>query len=90
MLPLLFMQDRKQVYSLTLTLTLTLTLAPTLTLTLTLTLTPTLTRTLTPTLTLTLTLTLPRWVQEMWGYSIAAASLGIKHKLVSDFQVEPL
>jgi len=26
----------------------------------------------------------------MWGYSIAAASLGIKHKLVSDFQVEPL
>ena len=29
------------------------------------------------------------WVQEMWGYSIAAASLGIKHKLVFDFQVEP-
>ena len=29
------------------------------------------------------------WVQEMWGYSIAAASLGIKHKLVKDFQVEP-
>ena len=29
------------------------------------------------------------WVQEMWGYSIAAASLGIKHKLVGDFQVEP-
>ena len=27
------------------------------------------------------------WVQEMWGYSIAAASLGIKHKLVHDFQV---
>ena len=25
----------------------------------------------------------------MWGYSIAAASLGIKHKLVGDFQVEP-
>jgi len=29
------------------------------------------------------------WVQEMWGYSIAAASLGIKHKLVEEFQVEP-
>ena len=29
------------------------------------------------------------WVQEMWGYSIAAASLGIKHKLIRDFQVEP-
>lgn len=28
------------------------------------------------------------WVQEMWGYSIAAASLGIKHKLVRNFQVE--
>ena len=25
----------------------------------------------------------------MWGYSIAAASLGIKHKLVGDFQVAP-
>ena len=24
----------------------------------------------------------------MWGYSIAAASLGIKHKLVGDFQVQ--
>ena len=28
------------------------------------------------------------WVQEMWGYSIAAASVGIKHRLVRDFQVE--
>ena len=28
-----------------------------------------------------------RWVQEMWGYSIAAASLGIQHKLVENFQV---
>lgn len=28
------------------------------------------------------------WVQEMWGYSIAAASLGIKHKVVKSFQVE--
>jgi hypothetical protein len=27
------------------------------------------------------------WVQEMWGYSIAAASLGIRHKLVENFQV---
>ena len=27
------------------------------------------------------------WVQEMWGYSIAAAALGIKHRLVRDFQV---
>ena len=26
------------------------------------------------------------WVQEMWGYSIAAASLGIKHKLIEEFQ----
>ena len=31
----------------------------------------------------------PRPLQEMWGYSIAAASLGIKHKLIRDFQVEP-
>jgi len=29
------------------------------------------------------------WVQEMWGYSIAAASLGIRHKLIEEFQVEP-
>jgi len=29
------------------------------------------------------------WVQEMWGYSIAAASLGITHRLIEDFQVEP-
>jgi len=29
------------------------------------------------------------WVQEMWGYSIAAASLGIRHQLFNDFQVEP-
>jgi len=28
------------------------------------------------------------WVQEMWGYSIAAASLGVKHRLVRNFQVE--
>ena len=27
------------------------------------------------------------WVQEMWGYSIAAASLGIVHTLVRNFQV---
>ena len=26
------------------------------------------------------------WVQEMWGYSIAAASLGITHRLIEDFQ----
>ena len=29
------------------------------------------------------------WVQEMWGYSIAAASVGVKHRLVEEFQVEP-
>jgi len=29
------------------------------------------------------------WVQEMWGYSIAAASEGIVHRLVEEFQVEP-
>mmetsp|Transcript_5600 Transcript_5600/g.16286 ORF Transcript_5600/g.16286 Transcript_5600/m.16286 type:complete len:444 (-) Transcript_5600:111-1442(-) len=29
------------------------------------------------------------WVQEMWGYSIAAASQGIVHRLVEEFQVEP-
>ena len=28
------------------------------------------------------------WVQEMWAYTIAAASVGISHKLVRDFQVE--
>jgi len=28
------------------------------------------------------------WVQEMWGYSIAAASLGIKHRLVHEMQIE--
>ena len=28
------------------------------------------------------------WVQEMWGYSIACGSLGIKHRLVNNFQVE--
>ena len=28
------------------------------------------------------------WVQEMWGYTIAAASVGVKHKLIRDFQVE--
>ena len=28
------------------------------------------------------------WVQEMWGYSIAAASVGIKHRLVRDMQTE--
>ena len=25
----------------------------------------------------------------MWGYSIAAASVGVKHRLVEEFQVEP-
>ena len=28
------------------------------------------------------------WVQEMWAYTIAAASVGITHRLVRDFQVE--
>ena len=28
------------------------------------------------------------WVQEMWGYSIAAASLGIRHTLVHKLQTE--
>ena len=28
------------------------------------------------------------WVQEMWGYSIAAASFGIKHRLVTELQIE--
>ena len=27
------------------------------------------------------------WVLEMWGYSIAAASLGIKHDVLRNFQV---
>ena len=28
------------------------------------------------------------WVLEMWGYSIAAASLGIEHEVRRDFQIE--
>ena len=28
------------------------------------------------------------WVQEMWGYSIAAASVGITHRLVKEMMVE--
>ena len=28
------------------------------------------------------------WVQEMWGYSIAAASVGIKHKVLPELQTE--
>ena len=28
------------------------------------------------------------WVQEMWGYSIAAASVGIRHTVLREFQVE--
>jgi len=28
------------------------------------------------------------WVQEMWAYTIAAASVGISHRQVRDFQVE--
>ena len=28
------------------------------------------------------------WVLEMWGYSIAAASLGIEHKVMREFQTE--
>ena len=28
------------------------------------------------------------WVQEMWGYAIACGSLGIRHRLVNNFQVE--
>lgn len=29
------------------------------------------------------------WVLEMWGYAIAAASLGIRHRIVPSFQIEP-
>ena len=29
------------------------------------------------------------WVLEMWGYAIAAASLGVRHKIVPSFQIEP-
>ena len=29
------------------------------------------------------------WVLEMWGYAIAAASLGIRHQIVRGFQIEP-
>ena len=29
------------------------------------------------------------WVLEMWGWSIAAASMGIKHKIIPSFQIEP-
>ena len=29
------------------------------------------------------------WVLEMWGYAIAAASLGIRHKIIPSFQIEP-
>jgi len=28
------------------------------------------------------------WVQEMWGYSIAAASTGVKHKVMRELQIE--
>ena len=28
------------------------------------------------------------WVREMWGYAIAAASLGIKHRVLDAFQFE--
>ena len=29
------------------------------------------------------------WVLEMWGWSIAAASLGVRHTIVPSFQIEP-
>jgi hypothetical protein len=29
------------------------------------------------------------WVLEMWGYSIAAAAIGIRHTLIRSFQLEP-
>ena len=29
------------------------------------------------------------WVLEMWAYAIAAASLGIRHRIVPSFQIEP-
>ena len=29
------------------------------------------------------------WVLEMWAYAIAAASLGVRHKIIPGFQIEP-
>jgi len=29
------------------------------------------------------------WVLEMWGYAIAAASLGIRHTIIPSYQIEP-
>lgn len=29
------------------------------------------------------------WVLEMWGYVLAAGSLGIKHTVLPNFQIEP-
>jgi hypothetical protein len=29
------------------------------------------------------------WVIEMWGYAVASASIGLRHQLFNDFQVEP-
>ena len=29
------------------------------------------------------------WVLEMWGYVLAAGSLGIKHTVLENFQIEP-
>lgn len=29
------------------------------------------------------------WVLEMWGYSIAAASVGVRHKIIRGYQIEP-
>ena len=29
------------------------------------------------------------WVLEMWGYSIAAASVGVRHKIIRNYQIEP-